>query len=84
MRKTTLSAVATAATIAVGFGAWAIGAPGGSMDGGGSLMSRASLIALPSNARVSSDGAIDPQQMMMNASAMPTTEFVDYSFVFVH
>ena len=27
---------------------------------------------------------IDPYKMMMNASAMPTTEFVDYSFVFVH
>ena len=39
----------------------------------------------PTNARVPSTGqGIDPQQMMMNASAMPTTEFVDYSFVFVH
>jgi hypothetical protein len=84
MRKTTLFAVATAAMITVGFGAWAIGAPSGSM-GGGSLMSRASLIALPSNARVpSTDQGIDPHQMMMNASAMPTTEFVDYSVVFVH
>ena len=27
---------------------------------------------------------VDPHQMMMNASAMPVTEFVDYSFVFVH
>jgi hypothetical protein len=85
MRKTTLFAVATAAMIAVGFGAWAIGAPSGLMGGGGSLTSRASLIALPSNARVlSTDQGIDPHQMMMNASAMPTTEFVDYSFVFVH
>jgi hypothetical protein len=27
---------------------------------------------------------IDPHQMIMKASAMPVTEFVDYSFVFVH
>jgi hypothetical protein len=27
---------------------------------------------------------IDPHQMMMKASAMPVTEFVDYSFVFVN
>ena len=27
---------------------------------------------------------IDPHQMIMKASAMPGTEFVDYSFVFVH
>jgi hypothetical protein len=39
----------------------------------------------PTNARVPSTGqGIDPHQMMMKASAMPTTEFVDYSFVFVH
>jgi len=39
----------------------------------------------PTNARVPSTGhGIDPHQMMMNASAIPTTEFVDYSFVFVH
>ena len=39
----------------------------------------------PTNARVPSTGeGIDPQQMMMNASAMPATELVDYSFVFVH
>jgi hypothetical protein len=39
----------------------------------------------PTNARVPSTGqGIDPHQMMMNASAMPATEFVDYSFVFVH
>jgi hypothetical protein len=39
----------------------------------------------PTNARVPSTGqGIDPYQMMMNASAMPTTEFADYSFVFVH
>jgi hypothetical protein len=37
----------------------------------------------PTNARVPSTGqGIDPHQM--NASAMPATEFVDYSFVFVH
>ena len=37
----------------------------------------------PTNARVSSTGqGIDPHQMMMNASAMPATEFVDYTFVF--
>ena len=79
MRKTTLFAVAIAALIAVGFGVWAM-----PMGGGGSSMSRASLIALPSDARVPSTGQrIDPHQMMKNASAMPTTEFVDYSFVFV-
>jgi hypothetical protein len=39
----------------------------------------------PTNAHVPSTGqGIDPQQMMMKASAMPVTEFVDYSFVFVH
>jgi hypothetical protein len=39
----------------------------------------------PTNARVPSTGqGIDPHQMMMKASAMPATEFVDYSFVFVH
>jgi hypothetical protein len=39
----------------------------------------------PTNARAPSTGqGIDPHQMMMNASAMPATEFVDYSFVFVH
>jgi hypothetical protein len=39
----------------------------------------------PTNARIPSTGqGIDPHQMMMNASAMPGTEFVDYSFVFVH
>jgi hypothetical protein len=39
----------------------------------------------PTNARVPSTGqGIDTHRMMMNASAMPTTEFVDYSFVFVH
>jgi hypothetical protein len=39
----------------------------------------------PTNARVPSTGqGIDPQLMMMNASAMPATEFVDYSLVFVH
>jgi hypothetical protein len=39
----------------------------------------------PTNARAPSTGqGIDPHQMMMNASAMPTTEFADYSFVFVH
>jgi hypothetical protein len=39
----------------------------------------------PTNARVPSTGqGIDPHQMMMKASAMPVTEFVDYSFVFVH
>jgi hypothetical protein len=38
----------------------------------------------PTNARVPSAGqGIDPHQMMMNTSAMPTT-VVDYSFVFVH
>ena len=43
------------------------------------------LCAWPTNARVPSTGqGIDPHQMMMNASAMPTTEFADYSFVFVH
>jgi len=37
----------------------------------------------PTNARVPSTGqGIDPHQMMMNASAMPATEFVDYTFVF--
>ena len=37
------------------------------------------------SARVLSTGqGIDAHEMMMNASAMPTTEFVDYSFVFVH
>ena len=39
----------------------------------------------PTNARGPSTGeGIDPQEIMMNASAMPTAEFVDYSFVFVH
>jgi hypothetical protein len=39
----------------------------------------------PTNARAPSTGqGIDPHQMMMNASAMPATDFVDYSFVFVH
>jgi len=39
----------------------------------------------PTSARVPSTGqGIDPHQMMMKASAMPATEFVDYSFVFVH
>ncbi|TMJ79198.1 MAG: hypothetical protein E6G76_28805 [Alphaproteobacteria bacterium] len=39
----------------------------------------------PTSALVPSTGqGIDPHQMMMNASAMPTTEFADYSFVFVH
>jgi hypothetical protein len=42
-------------------------------------------VASPSNARAPSlSKGIDPHQMMMNASAMPATEFVDYSFVFVH
>ena len=37
----------------------------------------------PANARVPSTGqGVDPHQMMMNASAMPATEFVDYTFVF--
>ena len=39
----------------------------------------------PTNVRVPSTGQrIDPHQMMMNTSAMPTTDFADYSFVFVH
>jgi hypothetical protein len=42
-------------------------------------------VASPSNARAPSlSRGIDPHQMMMKASAMPVTEFVDYSFVFVH
>ena len=42
-------------------------------------------VASPSNARAPSlSQGIDPQQMMMNASAMPVSEIVDYSFVFVH
>ena len=42
-------------------------------------------VASPSNARAPSlSQSVDPHQMMMNAGAMPTTEFVDYSFVFVH
>jgi hypothetical protein len=42
-------------------------------------------VASPSNARAPSlSQGIDPHQMMMKASAMPVTEFVDYSFVFVH
>jgi len=41
--------------------------------------------ASPTNERGPSTGqGIDPQQMMMKATAMPATEFVDYSFVFVH
>jgi hypothetical protein len=41
-------------------------------------------VASPSNARAPSLGqTVDPHQMMMNASAMPATDFVDYSFVFV-
>jgi hypothetical protein len=37
----------------------------------------------PTNARAPSTGqGVDPHQMMMNASAMPATEFVDYTFVF--
>ena len=41
--------------------------------------------ASPMNARVPSTGqGIDPHQVMMNASAMPVAEFVDYSFVFVN
>ena len=37
---------------------------------------------LPHECACSSTGqGIDPQLMMMNASAMPATEFVDYSFV---
>jgi hypothetical protein len=39
----------------------------------------------PTNARVPSTAqGIDAHEMMMNASAMPTTDFVDYSLVFVH
>ena len=42
-------------------------------------------VASSSNARAPSlSQRVDPHQMMMNASAMPVTEFVDYSFVFVH
>jgi hypothetical protein len=42
-------------------------------------------VASPSNARAPAlSQRVDPHQMMMNASAMPTTEFIDYSFVFVH
>jgi hypothetical protein len=42
-------------------------------------------VVSPSNARAPSlSQGIDPHQMMMKASAMPVTEFVDYSFVFVH
>ena len=41
-------------------------------------------VASPSDARAPSlSQRVDPHQMMMNASAMPATEFVDYSFVFV-
>jgi hypothetical protein len=42
-------------------------------------------IIRPPNARAPSlSQGIDPHQMMMKASAMPVTEFVDYSLVFVH
>jgi len=42
-------------------------------------------VASPSNARAPSvSQRVDPHQTMMNAGAMPVTEFVDYSFVFVH
>jgi hypothetical protein len=42
-------------------------------------------VASPSSARAPSlSQSVDPHQMMMNAGAMPTTDFVDYSFVFVH
>jgi hypothetical protein len=41
--------------------------------------------ASPSNARAPSlSQRVDPHQMRMTASAMPVTEFADYSFVFVH
>ena len=41
--------------------------------------------AAPSNARVpSTTQGIEPIQLMMNAKHLPTEEFVDYSFVFVH
>jgi negative regulator of sigma E activity len=39
--------------------------------------------ASPTNARVPSlDQGINPHQMMMNARALPATEFADYTFVF--
>jgi hypothetical protein len=42
-------------------------------------------VAAPSNARVPSTVAvIEPVQVMTNAKALPTEEFTDYTFVFVH
>jgi hypothetical protein len=39
--------------------------------------------ASPSNARVPSlSQGINPQHLMMNARALPATEFADYTFVF--
>ena len=39
--------------------------------------------ASPTNARVPSLGqGINPHQIMMNARALPITEFADYTFVF--
>jgi hypothetical protein len=39
--------------------------------------------ASPTNARVPSlDRGINPHHIMMNARALPATEFADYTFVF--
>ena len=42
--------------------------------------------ASPSNAPASPSivQAIEPLQIMMNAKDLPTVEYTDYSFVFVH
>jgi hypothetical protein len=39
--------------------------------------------ASPTNARAPSlSQGVDPHQLMMNARALPATEFADYTFVF--
>ena len=41
--------------------------------------------AAPTNARIPPTGqGIDTLQLTMNAKNLPTEEFADYSFVFVH
>ena len=60
MRK--ISLLAVAATLAAGFGLWAVST---------------------TNARAPSlSQGINPHHIMMNAGALPATEFADYTFVF--
>jgi hypothetical protein len=60
MRK--ISLLAVAATLAAGFGVWAVST---------------------TNARAPSlSQGVNPHQLMMNARALPTIEFADYTFVF--